>query len=352
MRGRKSDLVLECVLADIRSGMMEPGEELDSVRTLCMRYRTCLATMTKVLAQLHQDGIITLSQGRKTILRRRPGQQIALIYYGKKELPYDEFGRNFYRGIANIINAHPEYSLVLFNAGTISETKLHQSLASDFAGYIIIGTLETNPIFRAQFEQHLKAQSLPLAQFLFSEEPHSTENCTTVLCEYEAPFRRILQELAQRGVRSPIIMEDMEDTKSHKYASFQRAYASVFGEMYDEEQLVLSRQPEHDMAYRDIRAKLEALPDADAVISLADDFLPAITRALYDLKRKIPFSGCDNVSQSRLVIPSATTIDLHLYQVGQIIGQELITRVSNQRTPLPSKRIIVPSEVIFRESTI
>jgi DNA-binding LacI/PurR family transcriptional regulator len=352
MKERKAQQVLENMLADIRSGMMEPGEELDSVRTLCLRYRTCIATMSKILAQMREDGLISLSQGKKTVLQRRPGQQLGLLYYGKKELPYDQFGRNFYRGIANIVNAHPEYALVLFNAGTLSETKLHQALASDFVGYIIIGTLETNPVFKAQFEQHLKAQSLPLAQFLFADEPPCTENCTTIFCDYETSFRRILQELAKQGVHSPIIIEDCEDIRSHKYASFQRAYTSVFGAPFDDDaQLVLSRQPEPDMAYHDIRAKLQERPDADAAIALADDFLPALARALYDLKRNIPFTGCDNVSQSRLVIPAATTIDLHLYHVGQIIGQELLTRVSNQRTPLPYKSITVPSEIIFREST-
>lgn len=342
------DEVRDRLLADIRAGMMEPGEELATVRTLCLRYDTCTATMSKVLGRLHDDGIVSLSQGRKTVLRRRLDRRIALIYYGKIEMPYSEYGGKLYRGIDRGFSGATGYTLALYNAGVISEAKLRESLGSDYVGYIIVGRLDPDSAYRRLLGQRLQAQSLPLVQF--GCQSMSAVNCSTVYCDYGSPFRKLLQGMRCAGLGHPLVVNDPRDVSSHKHQCFLQAYEEVFGGHLPAGQLILARQTDHLDAYGQLLDAIRSSPAADAVIALADDFLVAVARAVHDCGRKMAFSGCDNLASSRLVIPSATTIDLHLHEAGGCIAREMLGRLAAEH-PLPPKTVTLDSEVIFREST-
>lgn len=88
----------------------------------------------------------------------------------------------------------------------------------------------------------------------------------------------------------------------------------------------------------------------DAIFGINDETAIGVIEALQEEKIKVPEEisviGCDNISSSRFVHPSLTTIEMPKFEVGILAANMLLRRIKG----MPTENIVLSGKLIIRES--
>ncbi len=118
-------------------------------------------------------------------------------------------------------------------------------------------------------------------------------------------------------------------------------------------ELVLPGEFTADSGYALMRQLLD-LPQPPTAMFIGSDVLSiGAVDAIYDRNLSIPgdisIASFDDVLLSRYVRPPLTTIHLPAYDLGRRAGEMILKII--QKEPLPSQRVLLPTELIVRQST-
>lgn len=336
-------------LVDIRTGLLKPGDRVDSIRGLCYRYKTCIATMTKVLAQLKEEGILEVSQGRATRVRKRPGKRITLFYCTKIEIGESPFWSAFYRGICEVLDPLPEYELHLCNIGMTGEDALLNLLGEGDSGFLIAGSFGDRFRFQEQFRKLVRKQRIPHV-FLFPAGSEYGES-SVVRNDFMPACLEVMKAMKAQGVSNPLIVgeQDCRDRDNIKSAAFISAYETVFGKTFAENHYLQIRHIELLSTYSLVLQKLNAEDAPDGFLMLSDEFAPAVIRACYDAGKTLPLCGCDNLEIGSMTIPSLTSVELSRQEIGRKSVELLLEQIRNPRAFKP-EAVSIPAQPVFRDS--
>ncbi len=335
-------------LVDIRTGILKQGDRVDSIRVLCARYRTCIATMTKVLAQLKAEGFLEVSQGRATRIRKHPGKRITLFYCDKMEIGDSPFWSAFYRGICKVLDPLPDYTLTLCNTGTESDNTLLDFLKEGDSGFLVVGELAQQFYFQKQFSKLRREQKVPYV-VLFPESPKD-KDVSVVMNDFTPACLEIVEALKAGGARNPLLIGEHEwNTEEYKFTSFLDVWRKVFGKTFKKESYLQVKHTNLHCVYAHVMQRLESPDPPDSFLMMSDAFAPAVIRACHDSGKMLPLCGCDNLDIASMTIPSLTSIELSREEIGRKGAELLLEQIRNPQSIRP-KKIIIPAYPVFRES--
>lgn len=336
-------------LVDIRTGLLKPGDRVDSIRMLCSRYHTCLATMTKVLSQLKEEGILEVSQGRATRIRKRPEKRITLFYSDKMEIGESPFWSAFYRGICKVLDPLTEFMLFLCNVDTTSDDVLLHILEEGDSGFLIAGSFGDHFRFSERFWKLIRKQKIPHV-ILFPEAIGYRES--PVVCnDFMPAYLSVLETLKSRGASNPLLIGEYEWNTGNwnKFLSFTDAYEKVFGKPFRTENYLQALHRNILFVYENVMRRLRSDDPPDCFMMFSDSFAPPVIRACHDVGKMLPLCGCDNLPIASMTIPSLSSIELSREEIGRKAAELLLEQIRAPRDFSP-KTWTIPAYPVYRDS--
>ena len=337
------------ILDDIRTGIYRAGDELPSIRQLCIRYHMSKQTISQALSELNQRGILNVSHGRATRITGHPeARRIALVYGSKTSIEKQEFWREFYRGI---MDEMPEaYELDIFQIGTEGERGLRERLTSQqTSGVIILGSMYYENIW-----QQIKERNLPTVR-VYDTAVGKNAAVSLVSADFRQGMSDAVKLLRSRGCRNiayfgVCIDPQIRTIDNDKLEYFQKALEE-HGLPFVPRLMLNSLDMEPESSYRQMLPLLRSASRPDAILLASDIMAPGTCRAAYECGLQIPHDlnmiSCDNLAIGRLLVPSLTSIDQQRHEQGRFALRHLLALISGDAGHIQK---FMPVRMIIRES--
>jgi len=176
-----------------------------------------------------------------------------------------------------------------------------------------------------------------------------------VIDDYEAAFE-ITEHLIKSKpkkiihIAGPILPRNAKERlKGYRDALLKHAYK------FDTDRVYRTVNSTEEEGYIFAKKTLKEHPDVDAIFCVTDMLAIGTIRALKEAGKKVPedvcVAGFSNWFLSSVVTPTITTID----QPGEFMGKEatklLIEEIKRNDENGPKKKIMIPTELVIREST-
>ncbi len=145
---------------------------------------------------------------------------------------------------------------------------------------------------------------------------------------------------------------DLEKLNSDRIDCYQRALRQA--NLPVDDNLVMSAGREPGAGYRVMRTLLETDHPPTAVLAIHDPLAIECLQAATDAGLRVPedvaIIGSDNIRESQATKPPLTTIHSPLAEIGRWAMEGLLRQLAN--SSLPPMRLVLPAELIIRQSTV
>ena len=214
-------------------------------------------------------------------------------------------------------------------------------------GLLVIGNRLEDELLAEVEEKGVPAVVVP---GFMDESQHHVPSVNTE--NYQSVYRTVnyLLDLGHR--RIAFILGTMSSKYSlERFRAYQAAFRD-YGLAYDPKYIVESDFSKTD-GYR-MMGQLLDLPDRPScVMSINDSVTPGALKQIITRRLKIPedisFVAIGSSETLDLYQPALTTIKIDVTRVGQTAAQMLIQLI--EKGFCPEKRVVIPSELIIRDST-
>lgn len=251
------------------------------------------------------------------------------------------------RGIGSAIH-HLQYSMSLSTGDTedeIFEEVKRMVYGSYVDGVILLYSRANDPI-----TTFLREQDFP---FVIIGKPYEYENeITYVDNDNIRAGKEITEHLIKNGHEKIAFIGGSADL--HVTVDREKGYSLAL----EEAGITCSEQYKFYTEFlrsggQKAVASLFALKNPPTGIVVSDDLISlGVTNMLrqsgYDVPNDISLVSFNNVYLSELIEPPLTTVDIQIYQLGIQSAKALIEKTMNKNEP--TKRIIIPHNIVFRES--
>ena len=347
------------ILDDIRTGIYRTGDELPSIRELCLRYSMSKQTVSLALAELARRGMLNVSHGRATRITGHPeARRIELIYTGKTSIECEEFWKESYEGIKEELSGFNEYELGVIQLGTEAERAYEERLRSPrTCGIIVMGPMTYDAIWKIQQERNLP--TVRIYDHDGGDGPESSQysKSSLVSSDFHQAITRIIKLLKAQGRHRIAYFGVGLESQYYRIDQFKLAcFKRVMAEnaMAFDPQLLLNLNHigmagSYELFAELLRQRRSRRPDA---LLLSSDILaPGVYRAAFDAGMGIPqdmsVAGFDNLLIGKLLIPSLTTVDQNRFLMGKTAVRRLIDILTGKNGATTE---LIPSGLIYRES--
>lgn len=276
-------------------------------------------------------------------LRKRSVQTVGVVVLGDSmQAISDPFILNLFGSVADALDDQG-YSVLLTRLNDERRSQMQTLVSSgQVAGLVVIGQLtwheHLNKLFHAGLRFAVWGAALPDAAY------------PVVGGDNEQGGYLAASHLLSRGCRRIAFLGDIEHPEAgQRYAGYLRAHREAWIEPDVRlRQSVLFNEP---MLLQVVQEWLSQGLSFDAVFASSDVAAIAVISALnargIDVPRDVKVVGYDDIDMAGHVFPSLTSIR----QPTRLAGQALVSLLHESQAGLPRRSVILPTELMVREST-
>ena len=328
----KTDQLKQILLEDIKGGVFKPGEKLPSILNICKKYNVSKHTVSQTLSNLSELGIIELAHGKATRVSEEPFKKnIEIFYNGDKPIDQEDFWSVFYQGIISEIGKHPGYSYNVRSSHENNEKSLIGFDIQDLKGSVgalIMGTSDPRLIDMLR---------LYGVKFILVYDQTDSRNVSYISTDYDSVMEEMVGLFKKQGC-SKISYIGFYDDKNYKdiNTSKYEMFAAAMKKQKLKFDPSMCRQAFHnrlETAYEAMKSILDSGEIPDGIFLSSDVLAIGVYRALHEAGLKVPedikIAGCDNLSISKFLVPSLTSIELFRQEIGETAVKNLISCIEN-----------------------
>lgn len=336
----------------IASGHIEVGEKLPPVRELADQLSINMHTARAAYQQLEAEGLVSMRQGRGTIVQpldlrrlaeRLPGMRsfvVGIIIPG-----FNPFYNPFLKGIEAAARDDPTLFFICstHDSPQAASGYLHQLIARNVEGIIVTGTdLDHDPLIEDQL-----SQPDALLPIVYTDVP-GFPGCH-LLFDLEGGGYQAARHLVEHGhERIGLITPSTEwPNVGQVFAGYRRAVGTV------RENLIAVVEGFTLEAGIQGCVRLLDQPDRPSAILAADDNLAigtiqAIKGRGLDVPGDIAVVGINDMDLAAVVDPSLTTVALPARDMGFRAMKMLNWLIAGE--PLEETQVVLPTQLVIRQS--
>ncbi len=179
-------------------------------------------------------------------------------------------------------------------------------------------------------------------------------NLSAVIVDNEGAARELVSELIDKGHKNIAVLSDSENgqVSSARLNGVLKAIEDKGIKIDDE--LIKSGRIDVNGGYNLTKELLDEGKDIDLIVTMNDQMALGALKALEEAGKKVPdevaVTGFNDNWQSKWLSPTLTTVSMPMYDLGAIAARMLIKRIENEGEQ-DYKRIVMPYEIVYRDST-
>lgn len=346
--------VKDIIKKEIEAGQLQPGDKILTERELSKKYNVSRITTIRALSDLGREGILKRLQGKGSFVAE-PGKKDDQTYtlgIGLYETQYMTlpFFNTIMQGMAS------EASLAGYQIQLIVTNSSHGKKNSSFYESI----LKQKKVDGLAIVDHavsdadvvdLRLHGIPIVLF---DRTITGYSFRSVMVDNRGGVFQMVEYLHGLGHQNiGLAMHEMEhpSSMSQRYEGF-RAGLDILGINYHPEWVLDYRIPE-DISESDIERLMSNNPRPTAIVCSEDYVALRISDLMrklgYNVPQDISITGFDNIPQSAFCVPSITTIDSGLAEIGREMVRSLLKQLTDQT--LSGTVTVSRAQLVIREST-
>ncbi len=339
------------ILAQIRRGDFEPGDQLPSENQLCTQYGVSVTTARRALLELVKEGVVQRKAGVGTMVA--PQVRQARLSFISIDYVNDAW-RHISSAMGEVTAGIGEYAWqhdAALNIIGIGEDEAATYLRGLTEERSVDGVLlRTANDIHEEYLEILEQAGLPYV-VIKRHIPGREMNC--VISDDILGARIATSHLLSLGHnRIGFVCAKPHITLGRERLTGYRTALMAEGIGFDS---ALVRQEPHftmEMGYRAVKSLLQAPAPPSAIFVASDTMALGGYQAAWDLGLRIPddvaFVGYDDLASAAVLQPPLTTIRTSYYDFGRLATQ-LLLDIIDGRELAPQRRVIQPTLVV-RES--
>ena len=330
-----------------------------SERSLALRFKVSRSTITRCIAELEREGLVSRRQGRGTfITRQASSRKIGLVLPGI--VPYSEYFQPIVSELTRIAQAEA-YELRLGNIcsrDVKARTQEVRELAAEFIRGKVAGLIyqpleyiddadEANARILSVFTR----AGIPVVLLdgdVLPPPGRSLYDCVTI--DNADAGERLANYLFEKGARNVhfFMLPEMLPTVAKRMRGVICS-AVLHGREWTRDNVVAA-QPEDKAAIRRLfRRRIRP----DAFVCENDMVASGLLRTLTELGLKVPgdvmVAGFDDMHCARVTTPALTTIHQPYAQIAETAFRRLVGRIAHPQ--MPPITVSLPAPLVVRGST-
>ncbi|MBN1553300.1 MAG: GntR family transcriptional regulator [Phycisphaerae bacterium] len=349
----------------ISDGNFAPNDQLPTVRQISSRIGISRATTSKAIIQMIEEGILSGRQGKGVFLNHPPGLHVAselkTVYvlsggkptdgYIEDYLAHTPFWNQFVTGIHQEFSAN--HDTIRLRFAMLPHFVEEEDVAPRKRRWDEIGIIITDDPTPENLEKILRLRT-SLVMVHCRSHP---EEIPQVKADFVRGCEKIVDHLAGLGHRRILFCGETRINSSNtggvdleKITGFKHAMKK-HGLPFDEDWNLRECNFGTEEGYRVARSILGGTELPTAMVMCNDELAIGAVRAIQESGLSVPndisVTGFDNISIGKFVMPSLTTIDTRMLEIGRISVQKLF-RVHEGGS---RDSVALAPELIAREST-
>ncbi len=224
------------------------------------------------------------------------------------------------------------------------DSNLEKIISDQINGFIYVNE-ELSSKNIVYITQILKANHIPS---VFANVSSKDKDISTVHIDYTKAVYDLTRKFISQGKKNIYFFSTSKKYALNKYK--ERGYVMALEEM-GMSPLIIKTADEPCIVKDHITELFKDKP-IDAAIATNDYLALAVMKALTEMGKKIPedieFAGCQNTTIAELAIPSLTSIDFPMYDIGAV-SMRLLTKIMDEG--IEADNINLPFTIIKRNST-
>ena len=344
----KTDQVKEAILDDIRSGIYKAGDELPSIRRMCLLYKMSKHTISQALSVLAENGVIEVSHGKISRIAGSRKKKIFLVYANKTSIEVQEFWSEFYRGVKSALEEYPDYELEIIHVAFEGEGGLKRTFSKCRPEAVLL----FGSVFADLAVPFITQLKIP-AVSVYDVKRHN--NVQVLAPDFYPAVSQMVKLFLARGAKKIACLSSCLEGGSatvdgQKIETLKRVLAEHKMNFKKDFQLNVLHHRMED-AYELSKNLFSQKDTPDALFLSSDIFAPAVYRAAYECGINVPdklkIAACDNLAIGKMMIPALSTIELNRKEQGETALKMLLAKLK-QNSKMQDKQFI--PTLIMRES--
>lgn len=331
-----------------------------TIKTLAKELNVSVATVSKAMKDSHEIGaatkqrVIALAQKLNytpnpyaSSLRHKKSKTIAIV------LP--EVADSFFSVAINGIEAAAQdkgYHVLIYL--THENFAKEQEILKDFQNGRVDGVLMsiTSETTVNTHVQELYATGMPL---VFFDRVCGEVDTACIVTDDFASGYKATAHLVERGCKKIALLSISESLaiSNNRMEGYKKALLDS-GRMFNEADVILCSN-NNEKSYAVIKALLNTPGRPDGILATVEKFTTNIYLACRELSLSIPGDvkvvGFANLATAPILNPSLTTVTQPAFEMGKVAATMLIGSLDKRNYTLKKEHIIIPSELIVRDSS-
>lgn len=344
----KTDQVKEAILDDIRNGIYKAGDELPSIRRMCLLYKMSKHTISQALSVLAETGVIEVSHGKISRIAGSRKKKIFIVYANKTSIEVQEFWSEFYRGVKSALEEYPDYELEVIHVAFEGESGLKRIFSKCRPEAVLL----FGSVFADLAVPFITQLKIP-AVSVYDVKRHN--NVQVLTPDFYPALSQMVKLFLARGAKKIACLSSCTEDG---YATVDGEKIETLKKILAEHKIELKKDFQLNVLHHRIEDAYELCKNLfsrkdrpDAIFLSSDIFAPAVYRAAYEcgisLPDKLKIAACDKLTIGKLMIPALTSIELNRHEQGADALKMLVTSL-NKHSKIQDKKFI--PNLIMRES--
>ncbi len=356
MNATKYGVLFDTLKSEILSGKYRSNFPFPSVRALINRFKLSDRTVRHALDELHAQGLISRKQGRGTFVSNHVASRtIGLIM---PDVTQSEYFVRIFRELMRVAESR-QYKLLFGEIQGITakdRAACAERLVNDFIARRVSGVI-FQPIeyyadgddFNHRMLSRLDSARIPVV--LCDSSLGRTEHKHDVVGNNNIASSFVMyRHLVDTGAKKVCFFMRPYSPRTHfdRAQGFVLAHLSKLTGAVGKEVLLVAEPDDVTAIRRHIRSKkIDAFMCGDD--ETAAKLIPTLHKMGYSIPGDILVSGFNDLSLSRLLSPTLTTLRANCEDIADAAFERIIMRIGNPN--LPPTEMFLPVELVVREST-